>query len=348
MLHGFATADGTRRYTEQFPTALNNHFYTVTNDIFVSSLGLGTYLGEPDAATDTGYETAALEALRCGINFLDTSLNYRDQRSERALGSALRIAMNANAIQRDQFFLCTKAGFLTPGAIPESLQEEDVAGALHSMQPDFLEDQLDRSRANLGLDTLDVFYLHNPETQLRFVARPVFEHRLQAAFERCERLVKERKIRWYGAATWSGFLEPDQLDLARVIELARYVGGEDHHFRFIQLPFNLAMIEAYQNRDEQGVSVLKVAARANITVVASATLHQARLAGDMPGLITGRIPGFNTDAARAIQFTRSTPGISVALVGMSQAAHVRENLEVAGVPPMGTLDYEKLYRPVDA
>ena len=145
-----------------------------------------------------------------------------------------------------------------------------------------------------------------------------------------------------------GFLEPDELDLARVIELARYVGGEDHHFRFIQLPFNLAMIEAYQNRDQQGVSVLKVAARANITVVASATLHQARLAGDMPGLITGRIPGFNTDAARAILFTRSTPGISVALVGMSQAAHVRENLEIAGVPPMGTLDYEKLYRPVDA
>ena len=193
-----------------------------------------------------------------------------------------------------------------------------MAGAMHSMQPDFLEDQLDRSRANLGLDTVDVFYLHNPEIQLRFVARAVFEQRLQAAFERCERLVKERKIRWYGAATWTGFLEPEQLDLARMIELARYVGGEDHHFRFIQLPFNLAMIEAYQNRDQQGVSVLKVAGRANITVVASATLHQARLARDMPGLITGRIPGFNTDAARAIQFTRSTPGISVALVGMSR------------------------------
>ncbi len=348
MLHGFATPAGTRSYTEQFPAALANGFYQITNDLHVSSLGLGTYLGKRDDATDQAYEDAAITALRCGINFLDTASNYRHGRSERALGSALRVLLNANDIQRDQFVICTKAGFLTEGAVPDSLQPSDIAGGNHSMQPDFLEDQLNRSRANLGLDTIDVFYLHNPEIQLKHVPVDVFEQRLQAAFERCEKLVHDRRIRWYGTATWDGFRHADLLDLPRIVDLARYVGGEDHHFRFIQLPFNLGMVEAYQNRDDQGVSLLKGAGRSGITVIASATLQQARFTHSLPEIITGRIPGLVQDAARAIQFTRSTPGITVALVGMSSAAHVRENLEVAGIPPMGSPDYEKLYRPVEA
>ncbi len=348
MLHGFATQEGTRLYAERFPAALGCGFYSLANDLRVSSLGLGTYLGEADEPTDHAYESAALTAMRSGINFFDTAISYRDGRSELALGAALRLVLNANEFQRDQLVLCTKAGFLTAGEIPESLREDDVAGGIHSMHPDFLEDQLDRSRAKLEIDTVDVFYLHNPEFQLDFLRRDQFDQRLQAAFERCERLVRDRRIRWYGMATWEGFREPGQLDLQRVIDLARYVGGEEHHFRFVQLPFNLGMVEAYQNRDERGVSVLKIAARAGITVVSSATLHQARFAVDLPHVIGSRIPGIQSAAAKAIQFTRSTPGIAVALVGMSNPEHVRENLEVAGVAPMGAPDYEKLYRPVDS
>ena len=71
-------------------------------------------------------------------------------------------------MQRDEIVVSTKAGFLTPGAVPEFLKPEDVVGGMHSMAPDFLADQIDRSRANLGVDTIDVFYLHNPETQLGF------------------------------------------------------------------------------------------------------------------------------------------------------------------------------------
>jgi aryl-alcohol dehydrogenase-like predicted oxidoreductase len=348
VLHGYATPEGTRLYAERFPTAGNNYFYRVAHELHVSSLGLGTYLGEADDATDRKYEHAATVALRSGINFLDTAINYREQRSERALGSALRVLLNANELQRDQFVISTKAGFLTPGAIPEWLDDDDVAGAMHSMHPEFLEDQINRSRVNLGLDTIDVFYIHNPETQLRFVPREIFEHRLQLAFERLERLASERRIRWYGTATWDGYREPGQLDLERVIDLVRYVGGEEHRFRFIQLPFNLGMIEAYMQRDEQGVSILKMADRAGIAVVASATLHQGRLARDLPKIVTSRIPGLKSNAAQAIQFTRSTPGIAVALTGMSGVEHVRENLEIAGVPPMGLPEYEKLYRPVEA
>ena len=75
-------------------------------------------------------------------------------------------------LQRDEIVICTKAGFLAPGAVPDSLKPEDVVGGMHSMAADFLQDQVDRSLANLRVDTIDIFYLHNPETQLGFVDLP--------------------------------------------------------------------------------------------------------------------------------------------------------------------------------
>lgn len=334
-------------FSDQFPHAVAHDFFRDIAGLHLSTLGLGTYRGAPDDATDLLYEHSALLALRSGINVLDTALHYREQRSERALRATLRTLINANELQRDQIFVATKAGLLTPGAMPEWLQQEDVAGGIHCMHPDFIEDQLNRSRENLDLDTIDLLYLHNPETQFHFALRDVVEYRLQLAFERLEKLSSDRVIRWYGVATCEGFTAPEHLSLDRLIDLARYVGGEDHRFRFIQFPFNLGAIDAYLQRDEQGVSVLKVAARAGITVIGNSTLHDGQLV-NLPQIVQSRLPGLKSDAARAIQFSRSTPGISIALAGTGNPDHLRENLEVAGLAPMGTPDYEKLYRPVDA
>jgi len=187
---------------------------------------------------------------------------------------------------------------------------------------------LDRSRANLGVDTIDVFYLHNPETQLGFFDRAEFDARIRRAFAQLEQLVDQGKIRWYGAATWEGFRKKGALSMERFAEIAVEEGGPEHHFRFVQLPFNLNMVEAFVERPE---SVLEAAARLGIATVASATLLQAQVLA-------------HADAQYAIQFTRSTPGISVALVGMSRREHVVENLGVASVPPATREDYFQLYR----
>ncbi len=307
----------------------------------ISSLGLGTYLGNPDEATDRSYHEAVLAAVRGGINHLDTAINYRNQRSERAIGSALAELFRTGEFRREDVMVATKAGFLTPGAVPSFLLSEDVLGNTHSVHPGFLSHQIDRSRANLGLETLDVFYLHNPETQLDFVERPEFERRMRLVFEKLEQLVAAGRIRWYGAATWNGFRLPpgsrEALDLARLIEIATEAGGPRHHFRFIQLPFNLAMPEAFSN------GLLDQAAQCGITVVASASLLQARLARDLPEALAEKFPGLATAAQRSIQFTRSTPGVSIALVGMSRAAHVVENLQLTAVPPLAPDVYRGLY-----
>lgn len=329
-----ATAEGTARLADRFPEYRNAGFYRTVMGLRVSTLGIGTYLGQEDDAADKAYTDALVAAGEHGINLFDTSLNYRNQRSERCVGAALK------RLQRDEIVLCTKAGFLTPGAVPDSLRQEDVAGGMHSMAPLFLSDQIDRSRNNLGVDTLDVFYLHNPETQLGFRTREEFDDRIRRAFAFLEGMADQRKIRYYGAATWDGLRKKGSLSLARLAEIAVQEGGPEHRFRFIQLPFNLGMVEAYLDRPD---SVLETASRLGIAVVASASLMQGRVLSDMPPEVSRLLPGFASDAQRAIQFVRSTPGIAVALAGMGRREHVLNNLDVARVPPLRPQEYQRLY-----
>src|SRR6202162_6554025 len=84
----FATAEGTRRYAARFPKPAEGHFRDAQR-LAVSSLGIGTYLGNPDEKTDRDYTAAIVEAAQGGINVIDAAINYRFQRSERSVGAAL-------------------------------------------------------------------------------------------------------------------------------------------------------------------------------------------------------------------------------------------------------------------
>ncbi len=341
MYTGFATGEGTARFAARFPTHAANGFFRTAQGLTVSSLGIGTYLGGMDEVADRGYREALVAAVRGGINFIDTSLNYRHQRSERAVGAALEALFEAGEARRDEIVVCTKAGYLTPGAVPEDLERGQVVGKMHSMGAAFLADQLARSRRNLGLETIDVFYLHNPETQLQFVAEEEFLARAAAAFERLERLAEEGLIRSHGLATWQGLRQAapgaGALPLNRLAGLAAKAGGERHRLRFLQLPFNLAMREAITARPEIGdgcaLNVPEAAARLGMSVIASAALLQGRLTRGLPAELGARLPGPASGAQLALQFARSAPGIAVALAGMSRAEHVAENLGLAAFPP---------------
>ena len=348
MLPGRATAPATARYAGRFRAHREVGFYRTAQLLTVSNIGIGTYLGEMNDATDRGYTETVGVALSAGVNFIDTSLNYRNQRSERSIETAIFEAARAGHIQRDEVVICTKAGYLVPHAVPTGvLTARDVVGGMHSIAPAFLADQLGRSRRNLGIEAIDVFYLHNPETQLSYVNQDEFDARILQAFIFLEQAVQEGGIQFYGAATWEGFRKPPQspgaLSLDRLAAIAREAGGADHHFRFVQLPLNLAMPEAFANR-VGGESVLDLAARLGITAVASASLLQSRLARNLPSEIREKLPGVRSDAQCAIQFVRSTPGITTALVGMSDVGHVRENLELAGIPAAAEEPYLSLYK----
>jgi predicted aldo/keto reductase-like oxidoreductase len=120
-------------------------------------------------------------------------------------------------------------------------------------------------------------------------------------------------------------------------EIAKEVSGDNHHFRFIQLPFNLAMPEAlfFQNQKlgDEYVSVLEAADKLGITVIASGSLLQGQVTRGLPEAIRDPLGSLATDAQTGIQFVRSAPGITTALVGMSQRAHVEENLQLVAIAP---------------
>ncbi len=318
----------------------------------VSSLGLGTYLGAPNDATDAGYAAAVEAALAGGINVMDTAINYRNQRSERAIGRALR----ATGIARGEVFLCSKAGYLAENAAlpPGLIRPGELVGGCHCMAPVFLAHQLQTSLENLGVEALDVFYLHNPETQQAELSREEFYRRVRAAFELCEKQAAQGRIRAYGVATWSGLrVPPDEanyLDLNRMVGIARELAGEEHHFRFVQLPFNLAMPEAYSLLNQvvdkpPYVSALNAAFRLGLHTMASASLMNGRLLplpDEVKQHLQGFLPPAASDAELALQFVRSTAGVTTALVGMSNPAHVTANLRAAAVAPAPPSQIAKL------
>ncbi len=372
MISGHATAEGTRHYAERF-SALREagHFRSPLRvkgpaELLFSSLGVGTYLGEPDDASDQLYVQAVSTSLRKGINVLDTAINYRHQRSERNIGTALQELVSAGELKREEVVVCTKGGYLSlDGSVPSDprayflreyvepgiLKREEVAAGMHCMSPRFLENQLERSRRNLGLETIDVFYLHNPESQLGEVPRQEFRTRLRAVFHVLEKAVKSGRIRWYGIASWNAFRvadgETSYMSLEGCLRAAHEAGGDNHHFRFIQLPFNLGMPEAFavptQLSGKDHVSALQFAQQHGLAAIASASLYQGRLTRNLPKWLAEKI-GLATDAERALQFARSAPGILTALVGMGKPAHVLENIEIAKHHPLGREVFESLFQ----
>jgi aryl-alcohol dehydrogenase-like predicted oxidoreductase len=339
---GHATRKGGERLAARSGTKARD-FYRAAQDLIVSSVGIGTYRGAIDRETDVAYTHAVHAALRAGVNLIDTSINYRYQRSELSVAAGLQRFLEKDGGRRDEVVICTKGGYLVPGAVTEdTVTAEDVAGGIHCIAPGFLADQVERSRRNLGIETIDVYYLHNPETQLGFVDPPKFLNRVRGAFARLETAVSDGFIRYYGTATWEGGYLVDGLSLRSLAEIAREIAGDSHHFRFIQLPVSLGTPRALMFPAQGGGNVLDLAAELGITVIASASLLGGRLARDLPEEITQILSGFDSDAQRAIQFTRSTPGITTALVGMRQAEHVAENLAVARVAGLDTAAYERL------
>ncbi len=358
-----ATAEGTARYRDRFADR-PDHFRQ-TQGLWLSSIGLGTYLGDATDPIDEAYIQALGRAIELGCNVIDTANNYRHQRSERAIGKALKRLTKADVIQRDEIVIATKGGYLPfdrnlPSNRDRYLREtfvetglatpEDVATG-QCLAPRFLRAVIHQSLRNLGVKCIDIYYLHNPENQLYTIDRATFRERLLTAFEALEAAADDGLIRYYGLATWNGFrvepTAPDYLTLADVIALARKARGMKHRCRFIQLPLNLAMPEAITLRNQvvsgEKMSVLEAAQRLGLSVVSSTALLQARLLDQLAEPLRAKFSGLSTDAQRCLQFARSTPGITTALAGMSHVPHVEENLATACVPPLTSEEYQALF-----
>ena len=362
MISGFATAQGTQKFVDDFSKEKLN--YKKFQNLHLSNVGIGTYLGNPDEYTDKMVKEAVKQSIISGINVIDTAINYRAQKAERSVGKAIAELIQEKKISRDQIFLCTKNGYLTNDSDVNQdfwqyvkneyaqkgvIKEGDVTSGYHCMTIPYLEDQLERSLKNLGVDCIDLLYLHNPvEGQLTDIPKEQFLKNLKSVFEFYEGKRSRGKIKFYGLATWECFRveedNPNYLSLKDSFDMAKDVGGEDHGFRFIQMPYNMhfdqALLKKNQKYDNEKISVLEAASRLGIGVFTSVPFMQGRLLG--PGVI----PEFGNlkPSIRALQFIRSTPGVLAPLAGQKTREHVAENLEVMKIPPFSENEFLNLVK----
>jgi len=370
-----ATPSGTWAYRDRFGDAFGRTYFRRFGDCVVSSVGAGTYLGDPTDAVDERYRAALTAALDHGCNVLDSAINYRCQRAERVVGRALADA----ATDREAVLVATKGGFLPfDGAPPEDpsayvtdtflspglIDPEDLARGSHCIAPDYLEWSLDRSLENLGLDAVDLYYVHNPETQLQTRSRADVYDALEAAFRRLERRRADGDLRHYGVASWQAFrVAPDEeayLSLpevyARAEAAADAAGADDCGFAAVQLPLNVLWADAVRTRahsigeeddhaDGDGrVSALRWIQERGLAAFASATLAQGELAAPdaAPPAVAERLAG-ETPAQRAINFARSAPGVTAALVGTGRPDHAAENLAAGTFDPLGARAFDDVF-----
>ena len=358
MISGFATPEGTKNFMTEHNDIPEKNF-NLFQDLSLSNVGIGTYLGNPDSDTDNMVKNAVKKSILAGINIIDTAINYRAQKAERSVGQAISELVNENKISRDEIFISTKNGYVTnDGDIQEDLmqyvmrelgkpgivKEGDISSGYHCMTIPYLEDQLDRSLKNLQLECIDLIYLHNAVEGNPEMSKETFLQKLKDVFEFYEQKRKDGKIRFYGMATWECFrVEKDHkmfLSLEKVMEIAKSVGGDDHGFRFIQLPYNLHFDQAVMQKNQPVnttyTTILDSAIQQNIGVFTSVPLMQGRLLEWAKNK-----PEFSEKSASVglLQFIRSTPGVLAPLVGQKSDAHVTENLEILKISPLTEDDF---------
>ena len=362
MITGHSTPEGTAEFAKNHPNVAKNHFKQF-DGLTLSSIGIGTYLGNPDDATDALVKDAVIKSTTLGINVIDTAINYRSQKAERSVGRAIAQLIEKNKAKRDQLFISTKNGYITnDGDVKEEfwqniqntlvksniIKSGEISSGYHCMTIPYLQDQLNRSLKNLELECIDLMYLHNAvEGQLQDITKEEFMKKLRDVFEFYEKQRKIGTIRYYGMATWDCFRVPQghlqYLSLFDIVKMAKDIGGAENGFKFIQLPYNMyldqAMTMKNQTQDGTTSSIFEAAIKLGIGVFTSVPLMQAKLLG--PNVL----PEFGelTRAShRAIQFVRSTPGVIAPLVGQKSPSHVDENLELAKTPVLNEKEFSDL------
>ncbi len=363
MIPGFATREGTANYAKRQSKVASNHYKNFAG-LTLSSVGVGTYLGNPDDSTDILVKDAIKTSVKAGINVIDTAINYRSQKAERSVGKAIAELIESGDAKRDEVFVSTKNGYVTnDGDVNEEfwvniqntlvkpgiIKSGDISSGYHCMTVPYLQDHLKRSMKNLGLDCIDLMYLHNAaEGQLQDISKEEFSKNLKDVFEFYESQRKNGSIKYYGMATWECFRvatnHPQYLSIFDMVKIAKDVGGQDHGFRFIQLPYNMYLDQALTVKnqgDANQYTILESAIQLDIGVFASVPLMQAKL------LAPNVLPEFgqmSKPSHRAMQFVRSTPGIIAPLVGQKSQAHVQENLDILATPVLSETEFSDLIK----
>ncbi len=334
MINGYAMLIDSENYflNKNIPFKSCNHFYC-------SPIAMGTHLGDFSDEDSNMYIETLVYGLENGINFIDTAVNYRGMRSEVDIGKALHEIMNVRkTLTREEFIISTKGGQIFGDCLKEIppikyideilikeniLKREDInilESGRHTLNPNFYEYSIEKSRKNLGIDTIDIHYIHNPEISRYVLGEERFYNELSYLISFYENQVEIGNIRFYGMATWDAFISdinsPWYISLEKVIHLLKEVVGENHHFKFIQLPYNIINTKGktLKNQKFQGelYSAIDVANKLGLNVTISSPLNE------MNGI---------TSPKEALDFVINTEGVFATMIGMQKKEHLLYNID---------------------
>ncbi|TCB96008.1 aldo/keto reductase [Micromonospora zingiberis] len=282
--------------------------------------------------------SAAVEA---GVDFLDTADVYGDGRSEQLIGRFRAAHPDA------QLTVATKMGRRVPQT-PEAYTLDNFRS------------WTDRSRANLGMDTLDLVQLHCPPTV-------VFAD--DAVFDALDTLVDEKRIAAYGVSVetcdeaLTAIARPGVASVQIILNALRHKplervlpaaasagvgiiarvplasgllsGRYDEHTTFA------ADDHRSYNRHGEAFDVGETFSGVDYATGLAAVRRLAPLVGD------GR-----TMAQFALRWVLDQPGVTVVIPGARDAAQAHANVAAAGQPPLSTSElaevtavYDELIRP---
>jgi aryl-alcohol dehydrogenase-like predicted oxidoreductase len=213
---------------------------------------------------------ALKEAIKSGITMIDTSSNYMDGGSERAIALSFR---NIDPSYRDEVEIVSKFGYLQGTNLQDYkkglLKIEDPQEVVkysedcyHSISKDFLHQQLSRSLDRLEIKKIGCYLVDNPQYYiLDAIKRGVSKderldkmyEKLQNTFIGFEEEIKKGRIGSYGVSSESFSLSEsseeflpyeDLLTLAQ--NAADIVGNVKHGFTTIELPINILEREGFK------------------------------------------------------------------------------------------------------
>lgn len=297
----------------------------------VSVVGLGTWqLGADWGDVREDDALAVLDAaVEEGVTFFDTADVYGDGRSEQLIGRYLRERPDAGV------FVATKMGRRV-----EQLPENYVLDNFRAWN--------DRSRKNLGVDTLDLVQLHCPPT-------PVYS--TDAVFDALDTLVAEERIAAYGVSVET---------CAEALTAIARPGVAS--VQIILNPFRLKPLE----------EVVPAAAEAGVGIIARVPLASGLLSGkytedtvfaaddhrsfnrhgeafdqgetfsgidygtgiEAAAEFAGLAPEGRTPAATALRWIVQQPGVTSVIPGARSAGQARANAAAAAAPALSPATLE--------
>ncbi len=356
----FATKEGTEKFF---------HLHSVHKDkkrkladLSLSALSISPLMGESGKKLDKEHLHAILSSVEGGVNVIDVPGAFHRVSGEKMIQKALE-ELKEKGIAREQLFLISKVGYLPyeeekegeDKLVKNSYLEKkivypgEVVEDFHCISPSFIHHQIRETLENLGVEGVDLFFLHNPEVQLEEKKEGEFETILEKAFEALEEAVSQKKIRFYGISSWNGFRKKRDskgfLDLSNLVLIAKKIAGENHHFKAIQTPINLIMLEALKQKnqktqEEEESFLWEACKELGISLFASSPFMEGKVFR-LPSSVFAKMNRDSSSALQALQFIGSSPEVVSVLTGMKDPLHIHENLHFMQKKALSTEEWNE-------